>query len=482
MISYELLLPLITLFAGLLFMMAVEVGGGEDSYASQWRAHVFVLVLALAQQLLLYRMPSALFMRGGMVLDGVSQVFSISILVLALVVHLSRREDHNPLRPQVDVMTLGATLLALFCVQTNRYFFGVIGIAGLIWTTHGALAADGARGRQPQTAHSGIIRGLFGLLAGALLVLFCLGAFSETQINEIQRIMIRSTPSGDILFILQVLILFVAAYVMGIPPFSGVFGSARSRGSWSLALGFTGVFAFVGLSFFMRWAILVFSRVSVGALELEPLTHLNIFESIRVIAGAGLILCPLFALLQQKLRASLLYFFMIPFVQILFALSFGMREISGFAAGQVIIITMVLGLAISSVQALGLSAGFAMKDCVGLGRRDPVSTLFFVFSLMAAAGLAPFFGATLLQKTLCINSWYGVFLVINLTLSGYYVARFVAMVFQQPTTAERKPVVLSWGWKLSFAAPFLVLIFMGIFWQPLYKYGAFSIRSFFGDL
>lgn len=482
MISYELLLPLITLFAGLLFMMAVEVGGGEDSYASQWRAHVFVLVLALAQQLLLYRMPSALFMRGGMVLDGVSQVFSISILTLALVIHLSRREDSNSLRPQADVMTLGATLLALFCVQTNRYLFGIIGVAGLIWTAHGALAADGSRGRQPQTAHSGIIRGLVVLLAGAFLVLFCFAVFGETQINEIQRIMIRAAPSGDVLFILQVLILFIAAYVMAIPPFHGVFGAARARSGWSLALGFTGVFALVGLSFFMRWAILVFSRVAVGALELEPLAPIDIFESIRMVACAGLIFCPLFALLQQKLRASLLYFFMVPFVQILFALSFGMREVSGFAAGQVIIMTMVLGLAISSIQALGLASGFAMKDCVGLGRKDPVSTLFFVFSLMAASGLAPFFGAVLLQKTLCINSWYGIFLVINLTLSGYYVARFAAIVFQQPASAERKPAALSWGWKLSFAAPFLVLIFMGIFWQPLYKYGAFSIRSFFGDI
>ena len=112
MTSYEFLFPLITLLVGVLFMMALEVGGGEDTYANQRRVHGFVLVLAFIQQALLYRMPPALFLRGGMVLDGVSQCLSLAILGLALAIQFSRRPDGNPLRPQTEVMTLGATLLA----------------------------------------------------------------------------------------------------------------------------------------------------------------------------------------------------------------------------------------------------------------------------------------------------------------------------------------------------------------------------------
>jgi hypothetical protein len=482
MISYELLLPQITLLIGLLFMMALEVGGGEDAYLNQRRVHGFVLFLALIQQALLYRMPPALYMRGGMVLDGISQALSISILALALMVQLSRHVDKNPLRPHVDVMTLGATLLAVFCVQTNRYLFGVIALTGLIWVVHGALSADGERGRQSKSVHSGMVRGLIGLTVGVFLILLCFTVFGETQINEIQRIMIRQAPAETVLFAIQVFIVFLGAFCMGIPPVQGLLGLARVTGSWSLSLGFGGMLALVGIGIFLRWAILVFSRVAIGSTELEPLTQTSVLESIRIVACVALILCPLFALLQKSLRSSLVYFLLTPFVQILFAVSFGQREVIAFAVGQVLIMTLVLSLVINTIQSLGLSADFSIADCIGLGRKDTPMTLLLLCGLMSAAGLSPLYGSVLLQKTLCINSWYGIFLLINLTMSGYYVARITALAFQRPISAASDSRKLSLFGKISFAGQFLVLIFMGIFWQPLYKYGAFSIRSFFGDI
>jgi NADH:ubiquinone oxidoreductase subunit 2 (subunit N) len=482
MTSYELLFPLITLLAGLLFMMALEVGGGEDAYVNQRRVHAFALLLSFIQQVLLYRLPPALFLRGGMVLDGVSQLLSLSILGLALMMQQARKHDQSPLRSQTEVLTLGATLLAVFAVQTNRYLFGVLALTGLVWSAHGAFATDGDRKRQSENTHSGVIRGLMALTVGVFLALLCFSVFGETQINEIQRIMIRAAPSETVLFAIQIFIIFLAAFCMGIPPAQGLFGASRVTGTWPLALGLSGMLAIVGLGLFLRWGILVFSRVAVGANELEPLTQTSIFEAIRWISCVALVLCPAFALMQRRLRGSLTYFLLIPFVQILFAISFGQREVFGFAMGQVIIIIILLGLIVNAVQSLGLPEEFTIKDCIGLGRRDMPLTLLLLFGLMAAAGLSPFYGSMLLQKTLCINTWYGIFLLVNLSLSGYYVARLTAVVFQKPANAESPTKKISLIRKLTFSAQFLLLIFLGIFWQPLYKYGAFSIRSFFGDI
>src|SRR5207302_814155 len=99
----------------------------------------------------------------------------------------------------------------------------------------------------------------------------------------------------------------------------------------------------------------------------------------------------------------------------------------------------------------------------------------------AAAGMAPFFGSILLQKTLGINTPFAVFPLLSFTLSGFYVARLVILAFHRGQN-EKLQSAIPLSQKLWFAAQLGILIFMGIFWQPLYKYGAYSIRSFFGEL
>jgi hypothetical protein len=58
------------------------------------------------------------------------------------------------------------------------------------------------------------------------------------------------------------------------------------------------------------------------------------------------------------------------------------------------------------------------------------------------------------------------------------VARLLTLAFHKGSEGVS---VVTKAQKIWFAFQMIILIFMGIFWQPLYKYGAFSIRQFFGE-
>jgi len=485
---YQFLIPLITLLLGIFFMAGTEILGDEKSGEIPWLVHAFVLALAFFQQAMLYRMPPTLFVRGGMSLDGVTQLFSCAILILALITQLNRRDERRSLSSQINILSLGTVVFSLVAIQSNRFLFGIISLLGMIWTSQSALAAESDPRGQPALVHSAIIRGLVFLVGGVFLCLLALSTFGETQIDEIQRMIVRAHFRDEPLFALEIFITFLAAFTMGIPPFQGLFGSSRQKASWSLSIGLGGVFAVTGMSLFVRWGLVVFSRVAIGGLELEPLTNLNIFLVIRVLSSTALVLCPFLSLSNRNLRGSFLIFMLNPFIQCLFAFSFGQKETLAHGMVDILVSVFVLGMMISSAQSLNLTHDTSLQDWTGVGRRNRSGTLGLLIALAGEAGFAPFYGSLLVQKTLSINSWHVIFLLLNMALSGFYVARLVALAFHrgsalgfergsgEPVFAPESPR------KMWFALQFVLLIFIGIFWQPLYKYGAFSIRSFFGEI
>jgi hypothetical protein len=479
--AYQLLLPQCTLLFGVLVLAIFEILGIQAHYRQSWLVHTLSLALAFLQQLLLYRLPTSLFARGGMILDGTTQVFSLSVLLLSLLIQFNRREEKYSYLPQISILTLGITFFALFAVQSNRIFFGVISIIGMVWLGQAALAADTKIKNQADIVYSGIVRGLIFLMVGTFLCIMCVSIFGESQMDEIQRVIVRGSVKEFPVFAIEVFILFLASLMVGIPPFDGVFGLSRRKASWSLSLGLTGIFAIVGVNIFVRWGILLFTRPAIGAMELEPLTAWNILLVIRGVAVVGLVLTPLLALLNGNIRGSFLFFILNPFVQALFTLSFGQRETLAVGIAQIIVAVAMIGLLISTIQALDFSPEATLQDWLALGRKDMMTCLSCILALSSAAGLAPFYGSLLMQKTLSINSYLGLFLLLNIVLSGFYVGRLLTLAFHRGSGGGVDPHV-SRGQKIWFATQFIILIFMGIFWQPLYKYGAFSIRQFFGEV
>jgi len=478
--NYQLLLPQCTLLMGVLVLALFEIVDKKFHHYQGWVVHMIALSLAMIQQTLLYRLPASLYGTGGMILDGTTQLFSLSVLLLSILIQINRRAGKYSSQSQTAILTLGITFFSLFAIQSNRVLFSVTSVLAMIWLSHGVLATETKRKEESNLIYSGIIRGVIFLVVGTLLVTLCMSIFGESQMDEIQRVIVRGRLRQGPVFVVEVLILFLGALVLGAPPFGGLLGRARNHASWSLSMGLTGVFAIVGINIFIRWGLLVFTRPAIGVLELESLSGWNILTVIRVIAVVGLILTPLFAILDRNVRGSLNFFILNPFVQALFAASFGQREILGGAMAQVIVAVIIIGLLISSFQALDFSPTASLSQWVAMGRVDVLTCLSIILALSSAAGLAPFYGSYLMQKTLSINSAFAVVLLFNVVLSGFYVGRLITLAFQKGGLHGNFATV-SRSQKIWFTVQFIALIFMGIFWQPLYKYGAYSIRQFFGE-
>lgn len=479
--NYQLLIPQLSLLFGIFFLGFLQVGKEEKSLGLQWIVQMFFLVLAFCQEGLLYQVPSTLFINGSLVLDGTTEILSLSLLLLSIMVQVCRLREKQTLTPQVNILTMGVTLFGLIAIESNRILFACIAILGLIWTAHGALAADSNNENQPDIVHGGILRGVFFLFGGIILCVLCFASFGDAQIDEMQRILVREPRKGQGLFAIECFVLFLGAVVMGIPPFQGFLGRARRAATWPLAIGMSGLFAIVGFSLIVRWGVLVFTRPAIGGMGIEPLTTTSFLDLLRLISSVSLIVVPLLSLINRQIRGSILFFILNPFAQSLFALSFGQREIMGFVLGQILMASFIVGIIVSAFSLLRISALATFQEWVGIGRRARPASLTLILAISAAAGMAPFFGSILLQKTLSINSAFAVFPLLNLAFSGFYVARLVILAFHRGR-AEISQIEATMNQKLWCAAQLIVLIFMGIFWQPLYKYGAFSIRGFFGEL
>src|ERR1700683_1257483 len=100
--AFEILIPEASILVGLLVLATLEIVEGRFNFRQAWVVQLVTLSLALLQQLLLYRLPSSLFVRGGMVLDGTTQIFSVLVLALSLLIHLNRKEE-GAAAPQLSI-------------------------------------------------------------------------------------------------------------------------------------------------------------------------------------------------------------------------------------------------------------------------------------------------------------------------------------------------------------------------------------------
>jgi multicomponent Na+:H+ antiporter subunit D len=84
-----------------------------------------------------------------------------------------------------------------------------------------------------------------------------------------------------------------------------------------------------------------------------------------------------------------------------------------------------------------------LKDMVGIGRRMPITAVFFSISLFALIGLPPFNGfiseLTLVTSTFQANmAWLGVALILNAALSAAYYLQIIRVIMQKPTLESVK--------------------------------------------
>ncbi len=475
------LLPLVVLAIGIIFLVSYAALKDAPAQGAMWLWHTLILAFGIFALFLSGTKNPVPFLRGGLINDGVSHSLGVAVLAAALFIQIGRFSERRLISVHVSILCLCMAFFSLMAVQANRIFFTTLSVVAMMLSSQGALMNEAPKGQQPDLAMA-LVRRCFGFLIGCTLFLsLCILTFGETQIDEIQIHLSRVKDDLALVNVIQFIILFGAMFVASIPPVTGIFGRSRRKSSWSMSVLFTAMFSLVALQIFIKQGLFIFTRVSVGAIELEPQTGTQILYLTKWVAAMGLVLTPLLALGQKNIRQSLLLFIINPFVQILLALSFGTREIMTFAFGYIPETVVAISLLAVSSKALGLDNETDLKEWVGVGRRVPAQALIVMLSVWALAGFAPFYGGTLVQKTLCINSPFTYFLGLNIFFAGCYALRLSVLAFQKPITEKTGIVELHKVEKIFSFGQVILLIFMGIFWQPLYKYGAYSIRHLFGE-
>lgn len=486
MSSLGLIVPQATLLIGILALNALYIFGDDQDDQTSWRVQGFVLLLAFCQQLTLYRVGDRVFLTGGLILDGLSQTLSLAVLGLSIVVHFSRRYERAPFSSHGQILSLSCVLLALCSIQNNRFLFGLLALIGMLWSGVATLGSDISGERQQKAIQKGISQGVLFIVVGTFLNLLCFSTFGTTQLDEIRRMLTRPGFDPEALAAVQIMVVFIGASIMGIPPFFSAWGRVRQHSSWSFAVGITGIFAIAGLNVLLRWGVWTFSRPQIGGTSLEPLATINMLEMVRVVSMVALMLIPLIILYTKNLRQGFLTLLLTPLAQSLFLISFGQRVSFGVGIGQVVTMVIIFGLVMTAFIGLKLPQGSTLKNWLGLGRVNPFQVSILLLALGAAVGLAPFFGSLVVENALRIND-YSVFVILaNVLLGGIYVARLGMLAFQKTTVKVHPPVFLTGREKIWYASQLILLFFMGIFRDPLYislyEYGNFSVRHFFGDM
>ncbi len=478
---FFLLLPLVILAIGVISLVSYATSMEKPEPRTIWFAQLLTLLFGLLAQIFSEATNPLVYLHGGLLNDSLTQALSLFIFICAYFYVMSRFSDRYKISIHVTVLTLAAVFFADFAVQSNRIFFTVIAILGMILTSQAALLNESPSIFKTQISIGMIRKGFIFLILSTLVVAFCVLAFGETQLDEIQIFLSRTKDPLDQVGLVQWIVLIGASLVGGFLPFWGMFGNSRQKSDWAASVFFTTLFLIVTLQIFLKDGIFIFTRVSMGAKELEELAGVHLLTSLRIVASVGLIVTPVLALAAKNLRRSLLIFAVEPVLQIIFALSFGEKEIMSYAMGALPNLVLALGLMGFTLKTLNMQPNDEVKDWMGVGRKNSILSVMFLSSLWALAGYAPFYTGRLVQKTLCINSGYTTVLAVSFFLAGCYALRLSVLAFQK-TNDEGESSSSPHKFESFFASiQFAVLILMGIFWQPLYKYGAYTIRHLFGE-
>jgi NADH:ubiquinone oxidoreductase subunit 2 (subunit N) len=475
------LLPLVIVSLGVIFLSSLFIIK-EKFENNQIRIFSLIIIATSFVSLALIKNQSPIYaFRGGISIDGTSQMLGLMILlvlgVAQIILYLSKEKTSN----HAEILLLIFCFFSLFAVFSNRVSFGVLAVFSMMIAGQGAMLSEVPKDLQVDYSSAALRKMFFYFLFSGVVTVLCLIYFGETQYDEMQIFLNRAKEPVKNIVALQILFVVHALIVTNIPPFTGILSTTRRAGSWSLSFAVSTAFSLVGFGLFIKSVIYLSTRVGVGANELEPLLGSPILFLAKIIISIALILCPLLALIQKNLKQSFLIFIANAFAHCLIAIAYAQKEIMSFSLGAVVEVVVASMILMNAKNILGLTNNSKLEDWVGIGQKNKISTVVLLVAIWSIAGFSPFFSGLLNQKTLCINSQFSVLIVLNTLAAGFYALRLTVLAFQKPLTGNISAFELRNLEKYFSVGMVILLILMGIFSQPLYKYGTYSIRHLFGE-
>lgn len=474
-------LNLIFLSAGIILAGCIAIAFDKKVYEKLWWVVGGTYILAIITQAATSINEPLTFFRGGIIYDSHTQNMSMWLVLLAAILHFSRAHIEKQKTINHVVLSLAFTFFSVFSVHANRVFFTALGVIGMLIASAGILF-DQQGSEEKNIQIQALARKIFFIgLISSIITVAVIYLTGQTQVEEMQMVIARQKEMASQLFALALLAIACSFLIGSNFPLNGLLGNTRDKADWLDIVFCSAAFGFVGLQVFLKYVVTLFYRVTVGGAELESSLNFELLANVRMAITVLLVLIPPLALLQKKIWDGLILLIANCFWVLLFAITFGQKLLMAHVYTTLPSITISLCLLAISFKKLEINHESKLIDWVGRGRKNLIQTLTAVIAVWSLVGLPPFYTSTLIQKTLSVNSVEVGIILWNLLLFGIYALRLTILSFQAPIQLSNLQTHQNHFENTYAKILILLLIFMGIFHQPLYKYGAFSIRHLFGD-
>jgi len=470
------LMPQLTVLIGLLVLVVMRLLGEEDLMGIPWSICLIVLSVASIQEVILSRTVTTLFMSGAFAADRITHFTVLMSFLSTIFILVNCR--YEKWRPGLDVGILGL-LAALFGSVTgisNHWTVAFLSFTGFFWAVCGLVMSNETTRNGTVLIQSFMRRSIFFILVGVLLMVFFFLSTGHFQLDEIERAVAKPQQQMPLLFAIEGLLALFFVGSIGLVPWQGVF--PRLPSSWSLGLGARHLLSVVSFGVFIRWSVIIFTRPSLEPGVVESFVLQNWPLLLRSISTLSLILIPILVLRTSSLRRALFLLSANPMALALFGISLGTRDLMALGLSTVSASVLAVSLCSTALLMLNIQSDIQLREFVGRGRLSPVLTMAFLMSAAFLAGLVPFIGSVLHVWMHRVSGWWSIVLMVNAFFGGWVVARWTGVAYQKAQSDLSRESKGSWKkvWLLAQFVPFLIL---GIYWKPLFRYGVFSIKTFF---
>ncbi|MBK9293666.1 MAG: hypothetical protein IPM57_04355 [Oligoflexia bacterium] len=472
---------IIALSFGLVVMVCLAVVLEKKILPKLWVVAGLMLGFVILSQIIIKITEPINFFRGGLVYDAHTQMLSLWALILSALIHFSGGGPDKKGAVHHLILTFALTFFAVFTIHSNRVYFTAIGVIGMLISATGVLFDN----YQPEEkfAHlQSMAKKIFLIsLFGAILTATLISLTGQTQIEEVHLALSRQPDLIKNILSLQILFIICSFVVGGFFPINGLFGTLKDKADNLDIVLCSGLFGIVGIQVFIKYVLTVFYSISINGKYLESIVKINLLDGARLFVAFILFVTPLIMIGQKRMWEGLVLLISNAFWIIIFVLTIAEKALLAHVYLAVPAIIFALVLLATSLKKLEINNASLIEDWLGRGRKGVGPAIATVFAIWALSGFPPFYLGILAQKTLSVNKIENIILLWNLCLVGIYALRLSVMAFHAPLKFQDIHIEQTKFDKAYSRILILLLIFMGIFHQPLYKYGAYSIRHLFGD-
>lgn len=472
--------PIFTIVFGMIIVLLNRCLGSERDTSISWKIVLFIAASALFQLAVLGTDYWGVSSSGLLRLDGLTTSYSVMFLFFFVLNHVNLRFSQVEFEKELPLFELAYLLFGLLLLLSNNLIIHLISLPILYVLM--AIAPQLTKQAKHKIGYDTAVVGGLVILVLAALSIAAISADTKTlqldRINEtIQPIWGASFYIG---WWLQVLIfgLFIL-----IPPMSLFLRSYEKSGSWALAGLFRGGLPILAVLLMNKWFVLTSTKWEDGRLTQQ------LWIQTDMVMG---VMCAVFlfiALIVLLNRNSLLLFF-----QTVWSIALYLGFAGQLLGGQSEFVFSHQGIVLSSVliaamhylaEEIGVSTNANLEDMREKLRQRPMRLQFsMLVALMSAVplfsfgrieGLAIQFHEALSGSERAVFS--AIILIGTISCSAVLLFRIVEIYLanaRRNTSWDHKGIPdRLWGYTLV-----LILIVLGVFPTPLYKYLIHSIRLF----